>query len=72
MTDSVASALISYPINDFGRAMNGIVIDGLGIFHVFIAQFAIGGGMLMAYFPWLAMKAKEPAARTVLNSYFKY
>jgi cytochrome bd-type quinol oxidase subunit 1 len=72
MTDPVASGLISYPINDFGPAMKGMVIGGLGIFHVFLAQFAIGGGMLMAYFQWLAMTGKEPAARTVLDSYFKY
>lgn len=72
MTDPVASGLISYPINDFGPAMKGMVIGGLGIFHVFLAQFAIGGGMLMAYFQWLAVTGKEPAARTVLDSYFKY
>lgn len=72
MTDPVASGLISYPVNDFGPAMKGMVIGGLGIFHVFLAQFAIGGGMLMAYFQWLAMKGKEPAARSVLGSYFKY
>lgn len=45
-----------YPINDFGPAMKGMVIGGLGIFHVYLAQFAIGGGMLMTYFQWLAMR----------------
>ena len=50
MTDPVASGLISYPINDFGPVMKGMVIGGLGIVHVFLAQFAIGGGMLLAYF----------------------
>lgn len=64
--------LISYPINDFGPAMKGMVIGGLGIFHVFLAQFAIGGGLLMAYFQRLAMTGREPAARRVLDSYFKY
>ena len=42
-----------YPVNDFGPAMKGLIIGGLGIFHVFLAQFAIGGGMLMCYFQWL-------------------
>ncbi len=72
MTDPIASSLFSYPINDFGPAMKGMVIGGLGIFHVFLAQFAIGGGMLMAYFQWLAMTGREPTARRVLDSYFKY
>ena len=64
--------LTTYPVNDFGPAMKGIVIGGLGIFHVFLAQFAIGGGMLMAYFQWLSMTGREPRAREVLDSYFKY
>ncbi len=72
MADPVTSILSSYPINDFGPIMKGMVIGGLGIFHVFLAQFAIGGGMLMAYFQWLAMSGQEPVARKVLDSYFKY
>jgi len=70
--DSAAAGFISYPVNEFGPVMKGMVIGGLGIFHVFLAQFAIGGGMLMAYFQWLAMRGKEPAARKLLDSYFKY
>jgi len=60
-----------YPINDFGPAMKGMVIGGLGIFHVFLAQFAIGGGMLMCYFQWLAQTGRSPLARRFLDSYFK-
>jgi cytochrome d ubiquinol oxidase subunit I len=60
-----------YPVNDFGPAMKGLVIGGLGIFHVFLAEFAIGGGILMTYFQWLAMTGREPKARQVLDSYFK-
>ena len=37
-----------YPINDFGPIMKGLAIGGLGIFHVFLAQFAIGGGFLVS------------------------
>ncbi len=40
MTDTVAP-FVSYPNNDFGPAMKGMVIGGLGIFHVLLAQFAI-------------------------------
>jgi hypothetical protein len=42
MNDTIAP-FVSYPNNDFGPAMKGLVIGGLGIFHVFLAQFAIGG-----------------------------
>ncbi len=61
-----------YPINDFGPVMKGMVIGGMGIFHVFVAQFAIGGGMLMCYFQWLAQTGRCPAARRFLDSYFKF
>jgi len=60
-----------YPINDYGPLMKGIVIGALGIFHVFIAQFAIGGGMLMCYFQWLAARGRCPPARRFLDGYFK-
>src|SRR5262245_27612748 len=61
-----------YPINDFGPLMPGLVIGGLGIFHVFMAQFAIGGGLLMCFFQWLAMTGRSPGARRFLDSYFKF
>lgn len=64
-----------FPMHDFGPAMKGMVIGGLGIFHVFLAQFAIGGGMLMCYFQWLAMTRPPEEARhfrTFLDSYFKF
>jgi len=60
-----------YPISDFGPVMKGVIIGGMGIFHVFVAQFAIGGGFLLTYFEWLAQRGKEPHARTFLNSYFR-
>ncbi|MEY3025647.1 MAG: hypothetical protein RLZZ238_544, partial [Planctomycetota bacterium] len=70
LTDPTTSPLVAYPVNDFGPAMKGMVIGGLGIFHVFLAQFAIGGGMLMTYFQWLAGRG-DGAARRVLDSYFR-
>ncbi|MHC5112007.1 MAG: c-type cytochrome [Planctomycetota bacterium] len=60
-----------FPINDYDPIMKGMVIGGLGIFHVFVAQFAIGGGILMCYFQWLASSGKCAVARRFLESYFK-
>ena len=60
-----------YPINDFGPVMKGMVIGGLGIFHVYLAQFAIGGGMLMTYFQWLGMSGRSEAARRFVDGLFK-
>ena len=60
-----------YPINDFGPAMKGMVIGGLGIFHVFLAQFAIGGGLLMTYFQWLGMTDRSEAARDFVDGLFR-
>ncbi|MCA9676830.1 MAG: cytochrome ubiquinol oxidase subunit I, partial [Myxococcales bacterium] len=51
--------------------MKGMVIGGLGIFHVFLAQFAIGGGLLLCYFQWLGQTGREPHARRFLDGYFK-
>jgi cytochrome d ubiquinol oxidase subunit I len=58
-----------YPVNDFGPLMKGMVIGGVGILHVFLAQFAIGGGMLLWYFE--RNRAKEPDARLFVDGYFK-
>jgi mono/diheme cytochrome c family protein len=60
-----------YPVNDFGPAMKGMVIGAVGIVHVFLAQFAIGGGGLLCYFQWLGQTGREPAARQFLDGYFK-
>lgn len=60
-----------YPVNDYGPLMKGFVIGGIGIVHVFLAQFAIGGGFLMWWFEWLGQTGREPAARTVIDSVFR-
>ena len=60
-----------YPVNDFGPLMKGMVIGGIGILHVFLAQFAIGGGMLLLYFERLAQRGKEPDARAFVDGYFQ-
>ena len=52
-----------YPMIDLGPLMKGLVIGGLGIFHVFLAQFAIGGGMLLCYLQWLHMRGGCRLAR---------
>lgn len=61
-----------YPVNDFGPVMKGMVIGGVGILHVFLAQFAIGGGMLLWYFERLAQRGRERDARTLVDGYFQY
>ncbi len=61
-----------YPVNDFGPLMKGLAIGGLGIVHVFLAQFAIGGGFLMCYLQELAMNHRSTVARAFLDSYFKF
>jgi cytochrome d ubiquinol oxidase subunit I len=67
---SLVAAIPYYPVNDFGPAMKGMVIGGVGILHVFLAQFAIGGGMLLCYFQWLAQRRREPDARRFLDGFF--
>jgi cytochrome bd-type quinol oxidase subunit 1 len=59
-----------YPVNDFGPLMKGLVIGGVGIVHVFLAQFAIGGGMLMWYFERLGQRGRQDA-RTFVDGYFR-
>ena len=63
---------VFYPVNDFGPVMKGLTIGGLGIFHVFTAHFAIGGGFLLCWFQWLAMTGRSSAARKFLDGYFRY
>ncbi len=64
------STLPYYPVNDFGPLMKGLVIGGVGILHVFLAQFAIGGGMLLWYFERLGQRG-HPDAQTFVDGYFK-
>lgn len=60
-----------YPVNDYGPLMPGLVMAGVAIFHVFLAQFAVGGGFLLCYFQWLAMTGRSQAARRFIDDYFK-
>lgn len=60
-----------YPIHDFGPLMKGMVIGGMGVLHVFLAQFAIGGGWLMCYLQWRAWRRHDLLARCFLASYFR-
>ena len=62
---------VYYPIQDYGPLMKGMVIGGLGIFHVFLAQMAIGGGMLLCYFEWLRRTGRSPNAGRFVNGYFQ-
>jgi cytochrome bd ubiquinol oxidase subunit I len=60
-----------YPVNDYGPLMPGLVMATVAIFHVFLAQFAVGGGFLLCYFQWLAMTDRNPNARIFIHGYFK-
>lgn len=60
-----------YPVNDYGPLMPGLVMAAVAIVHVFLAQFAVGGGVLLCYFQWLAMTGRSPAARLFVHGYFK-
>ena len=60
-----------YPIQDYGPLMKGMVIGGLGIFHVFLAQMAIGGGMLLCYFEWLRQSGRCRNAAKFIDGYFQ-
>lgn len=60
-----------YPVNDYGPLMPGLVMAAVAIVHVFLAQFAVGGGILLCYFQWLAMTGRSQAARLFVNGYFK-
>jgi hypothetical protein len=60
-----------FPVNDYGPLMPGLVMGGVAIVHVFLAQFAVGGGFLLCYFQWLAIKKKCPFAREFVAGYFK-
>src|SRR5258708_30918134 len=70
MAGPLDSGIPYYPVNDFGPLMKGMVIGGIGIVHVFLAQFAIGGGMLLCYFERLPPRGRGPDARAVLRRYF--
>lgn len=50
--------------------MKGLVIGGVGILHVFLAQFAIGGGMLLWYFERLGQRGHQDA-RSFVDGYFR-
>src|SRR5688572_20410050 len=50
--------------------MKGLVIGGVGILHVFLAQFAIGGGALLYYFERIGQRGNADAKKFV-DGYFK-
>ncbi len=66
----MTSSIPHYPVNTFGPLMKGLVIGGVGILHVFLAQFAIGGGALLYLFERRAQRG-DADARTFVDGYFK-
>jgi hypothetical protein len=43
----------------------------VAIVHVFLAQFAVGGGILLCYFQWLKMTGRNENAGKFVDGYFK-
>ena len=60
-----------YPIHDYGPLMKAMAIGGLGIFHVFLAQLAVGGGALLCYFELLRRSGRSRHAGRFINGYFQ-
>ncbi len=60
-----------FPVNDYGPLMPGLIMAAVAIVHVFLAQFAVGGGILLCYLQWLAMTGRNPHARQFVAGYFK-
>lgn len=60
-----------YPTPDVGPLMKGMVIGGVGIVHVFLAQFAIGGGLLLAYLEHRRQRRGEVVLGPFIESYFQ-
>lgn len=60
-----------HPVVDLGPLVKGLAIGGLGIVHVFLAQFAIGGGLLLCSLQWLHMRGGCPLARRFIDGSFK-
>src|SRR3954464_10262577 len=50
--------------------MKGLVIGGVGILPVFLAQFAIGGGALLYYLERVAQRGDRDA-RALVDGYFQ-
>lgn len=60
-----------FPVNDYGPLMPGLIMAAVAIVHVFLAQFAVGGGILLCYLQWLGMTGRNPHARPFVAGYFK-
>jgi len=68
---SAASALEFWPIRDFGPLMKGAVMGGVGIVHVFLAQFAVGAGALLVVLERRAQRFGDRGARRFVDGFFK-
>lgn len=59
------------PVNSYGPIMPGLIMAAVAIVHVFLAQFAVGGGFLLCYFQWIALKTGSPYAKQFVKGYMK-
>ncbi|MEM7202465.1 MAG: cytochrome c [Planctomycetota bacterium] len=60
-----------YPVSEFGPAIPGMVIGGMGIVHVFVAQFAVGAGALLLWLERAAGRG-DALARRFSDGFFLF
>ena len=48
---------MNYPFWDTGIGY-GMLMAAIAVVHVFVSHFAIGGGLLLCYFEWLAQTGR--------------
>ena len=59
-----------FPVFASDAMLPGLLIAAIAIVHVFLAQFAVGGGILVTYFEWRAERRGNPLLRDFLHRFF--
>ena len=59
-----------FPVFASDAMLPGLIIAAVAIVHVFLAQFAVGGGILVAFFEWRAEKRGHTLLRDFLHRFF--
>lgn len=59
-----------FPVFAPDAVIPGLWIAAIAIVHVFLAQFAVGGGALVAWFEWRAERGGNPLLRDFLHRFF--
>ena len=59
-----------FPVFASDAILPGLLIAAVAITHVFLAQFAVGGGILVTFFEWRAEKKGHSLLRDYLHRFF--